>query len=158
MAGPSHTPDWRHLALNPGILRETGAEDERLVLWMPGVRDAGCQHWQGRQGEILSSLGRVVFAANQTEVAHRYFEQALTLVRAAGDRYAEKLTLDRLATVQARRGSLPAALSLLGDTLTLARSLGDRQHEVDILWKMAIGLARTTTIRSGARRQRRNVA
>ena len=33
---------------------------------------------------------------------------------------------------------MPATLGLLDEALTLARTLGDRQHEADLLWHLAI--------------------
>src|SRR5438046_5254817 len=39
-------PDWRRLVLNEGILTEPIAEDDRIILWLPGGREAGAQQWQ----------------------------------------------------------------------------------------------------------------
>jgi hypothetical protein len=62
----------------------------------------------------------------------------LSLARSAGDRYTEKFALERLGTVYAARGNLPVALRLLSDALAIARTLGDRKHEADLLWHVAI--------------------
>jgi tetratricopeptide (TPR) repeat protein len=46
MADPTHLPNWRDVALRPGVLRESALDDSSLVLWLPVERDRSCQHWQ----------------------------------------------------------------------------------------------------------------
>ena len=43
--------------------------------------------------------------------------------------------------VAGRAGNLPETLRLLNEALTLARTLGDRQQEADLLWYLALGQA-----------------
>jgi tetratricopeptide (TPR) repeat protein len=40
------SPDWRKLVLEEGIAREAIADTGRIVLWLPGVRDASFQYWE----------------------------------------------------------------------------------------------------------------
>ena len=82
--------------------------------------------------------GPAALAAGQLERAQQCLEQELAYTRAAGDRFAEKLALDRLGTVHAARGHLPVCMALLQEALALTRILGDRQHEADLLWHLAI--------------------
>ncbi len=39
-------PDWRTLALNEGILPEPMPDSSRIVLWLPGGREGGFEHWE----------------------------------------------------------------------------------------------------------------
>jgi tetratricopeptide (TPR) repeat protein len=54
-------PDWRTVAFEPGILAEPISDGNRVVLWLPGDRDASFQHWErvGNvvRGEVLSEQG-----------------------------------------------------------------------------------------------------
>ena len=43
--------------------------------------------------------------------------------------------------VEVARGNLSETLRLLNEALTLARTLGDRQQEADLLWYLALGQA-----------------
>ena len=79
--------------------------------------------------------------AGQPDRAYQYVEQALALARAAGDRVAEKLLLERQGLVEVAHGNLSETLRLLNEALTLARTLGNRQQEADLLWYLALGQA-----------------
>ena len=39
-------PDWRSFALNEGVLPEPIADDNRIILWLPGSCDRGFQQWE----------------------------------------------------------------------------------------------------------------
>ena len=73
--------------------------------------------------------------------AREVLENALPLVRQAGDRYAEKLVLERLGMAQANLRDPAGALALANKALEMTRALGDRQQEVRLLWNQAIAHA-----------------
>ena len=39
-------PDWRHLGLREAVLAEAVEQDNRLVLWVPGLGERRFQHWE----------------------------------------------------------------------------------------------------------------
>lgn len=39
-------PDWRHLDLAEGVLREPIPDANRIALWLPGKQDGGFRHWE----------------------------------------------------------------------------------------------------------------
>ena len=45
-AGSMSKPDWRHLNLDPGVLREPTPDETRLVLWLPGEFGTGTRDWE----------------------------------------------------------------------------------------------------------------
>jgi tetratricopeptide (TPR) repeat protein len=53
-------PDWRNLVLNEGIVPEPTPDAGRIVLWLPGSRGDGFQHW-----ERVSSMARAEVAVKQ---------------------------------------------------------------------------------------------
>lgn len=66
-------PDWRNLDLNNGVLRERIADDNRLVLWLPGNRDGGVQHWE-RIGAVAGaeiSVGEGICSTAATAIQAR---------------------------------------------------------------------------------------
>jgi tetratricopeptide (TPR) repeat protein len=79
-----------------------------------------------------------MLAAKQPDRALPCWEQALTLARTVGDRFAERIVLERLGTLLANRGDLPRAIDLLTQALALTRTLGLRRNEPDLLWFLAI--------------------
>lgn len=60
-------PDWQDLVLEPDILPEPTNDASRLVLWVPGERDATFQHWERLssvpRAEILGESGLLATAA-----------------------------------------------------------------------------------------------
>jgi tetratricopeptide (TPR) repeat protein len=40
------TPDWQTLEFPKGVLHEPSPQDNRLILWLPGSRAGGFQHWE----------------------------------------------------------------------------------------------------------------
>jgi tetratricopeptide (TPR) repeat protein len=65
------SPDWRNLVLDEGILREAIADAGRIVLWLPGVRDASFQYWERiatvARGEISAAEGLRTTAATSIQ-------------------------------------------------------------------------------------------
>jgi len=94
------------------------------------------------EGEVRSNLGLALLKAGQPPgYALGLLEQGLTLARASGDRYAEKLALERLGSGLSSRGAAGRALAAYGEALALARALGDRRHEAELQWQLAVQYA-----------------
>ena len=51
-------PDWGTFALKEGVLRESVAENHRIILWMPGGRDRTYRYWE----RVVSVSGAEVIA------------------------------------------------------------------------------------------------
>jgi hypothetical protein len=68
-------------------------------------------------------------------------EQALYMVRPLGDRYAEKLVIERLGMAHANLRDPAGALTLANQALEMTRAVGDRQQETRLLWNQAIAHA-----------------
>jgi hypothetical protein len=71
------------------------------------------------------------------EHARQVLDQALTHVRDV-DRFAEKVALDYLGRSYSRQGESKQAALFFGQALALAREVGDRQHQANLLWHLAI--------------------
>jgi tetratricopeptide (TPR) repeat protein len=75
MPDPFSLPNWRDIALHPGVLRESALGDNRrLVVWLPVERDRNCQHWhrvsvvpyaEVIEHEGLSSVAATMIRARQ---------------------------------------------------------------------------------------------
>jgi tetratricopeptide (TPR) repeat protein len=80
-------------------------------------------------------------------------EQELAAAKAAADSYAEKMSLDNLGLAWSECGKPERALSYYSRALDIARQVGDRQHESDLLWLSAVQYAelgyRTEAIETG---------
>jgi tetratricopeptide (TPR) repeat protein len=63
-------------------------------------------------------------------------EQQVT--RASGDSFVKKLALDNLGAVYVKLRDYGQAIDIYERALALAREVGDRQHEADMLWILAI--------------------
>jgi tetratricopeptide (TPR) repeat protein len=123
------------LALSRGDAVEAVSRAEEVLRVARSLDDGALQR------DIVGNVGYVLLMVNRPQQARPHLEQALTMARDAGDRCAEKLTLERLASARAVAGDLPTSLELLDEALTITRTLGDRQQEVDLLWHMAVRLA-----------------
>lgn len=77
----------------------------------------------------LLHLGAQQVNANQLQIALQSFQQALILLRVAGDRYGEGVALSNIGTVYARLEQYPQALELLQQALIIRRELDDRHGE-----------------------------
>ena len=68
-------PDWRTFDFEPGILAEPIADGSRLVLWVPGDRDASFQYWERVgsvvRGEVVAEQGLCATAATSVPVRQR---------------------------------------------------------------------------------------
>ena len=93
---------------------------------------------RARESDVLGNLGMAALAVNQLQRARQIFEQELNHARATKNHLAEKITLERLAITVGRMGDHPGALALFEKALPLARLVGDRQQEANLLWYQGI--------------------
>jgi CHAT domain-containing protein len=77
-------------------------------------------------GLALDGLGANALVQGDAAAAVPWFEQALAVFRAAGDRRQESRTLAYLAEARERLGDRGQAVSLLAEGLALARPTGDQ--------------------------------
>jgi hypothetical protein len=90
-----------------------------------------------RDADLLQHLARAALETGQVQRSLELFEQAWSTARAASDPFAEKLILQDLGDGFSRVNH-DRALGYLEQALALARKLGDRKHEADLLWKVGI--------------------
>ena len=68
-------PDWRTFEFDQGILAEPNPDGNRLVVWVPGERDATFQHWERVasviRGEVVSEQGLCAIAATSVPARQR---------------------------------------------------------------------------------------
>ncbi len=109
------------------------------------VGDAGLtSDVESHYGLFLAGAGR---AAEGVAVA----ERAVGVTRAAGDRFAEKGALERLAMAALAAGDPERGLDAYARALALARELGDARHEAELYWMTAIVLAELGAVERAAR-------
>ena len=82
---------------------------------------------------ILNNLGLVYSALGEKLQALDYYNQALPLSRAVGDRAGEATTLNNIGRVYAALGEKPQALDYFNQALPLWRAVGDRAGEATTL-------------------------
>jgi tetratricopeptide (TPR) repeat protein len=118
MTGSIPAPDWRQVALHPGVLREPGPDDGRLVVWLPAEQDASYQYWQR-----IGSVPRAAITQHQ----------GLSAIAATAIR-ARQLVRGRFGGLLRRfRRGLKEGDWLLpnGDT---AEQCGERQTDLLLVW------------------------
>jgi tetratricopeptide (TPR) repeat protein len=96
---------------------------------------------RARESDVWGSLGLAALAAGQGGRALELFEQELAYARETKNTFAEKGALERLGQAHANLRDPAVALGFYEQALTLAHQVGDRQHEADLLWYLAIQLA-----------------
>ena len=69
------------------------------------------------------------------------FEQELAHARAAGDRLPRKFALERLGLASWSLRDFGGSLRFFDQALSLARQLGDRHQEANLLWHQGIQYA-----------------
>src|SRR5262249_9448427 len=107
-----------NLDLDAGVLREPLSEDNRIVLWLPGDRAGGFQHWE-RVGNVPGA---------EVSVAQGLCATAATLVRArqqVGGFFAKLVQRFR------KPGDNATWVLPSGET---AEQVGDRQTDLLLVW------------------------
>jgi tetratricopeptide (TPR) repeat protein len=95
--------------------------------WAPGEPEI--------EGRRLVAQGNLALEEKRDVAVARY-EQARTLLRAAGDVANEAVAVANLGVASMAEGALDVAASLLAEALSLARSAGDARTEARILSKL----------------------
>jgi tetratricopeptide (TPR) repeat protein len=90
------------------------------------------------EADALGNLGLALLATNQVPQARQVLEQTLAYAREGNDPVAEKLTLERLGVACSRLRDHAGAFGCFEQGLALAQRLGDRKHEGELLWYLAI--------------------
>jgi tetratricopeptide (TPR) repeat protein/transcriptional regulator with XRE-family HTH domain len=88
---------------------------------------------QAQEAEICDHLGRIYGTLGKKELALEYYERAMRIYRAVGNRQGEGRTLNHIASVQENLGRAALARELHGQALTIVRDIGDRKGEADSL-------------------------
>jgi tetratricopeptide (TPR) repeat protein len=88
--------------------------------------------------DVLGNLG-IALIGKDPRRALKLLQQELAL--AAGDRLAHKTALNHLGIFYLRTGVPAEAFACLQEAHSLARAVGDRQHEAELLWLLAIACA-----------------
>ncbi len=109
--------DWRNLVLNEGVLSERTGHDQRIVLWLPGSRHDGFQHW-----ERISSVAR----------AEVRVEQWISAVAATAIQARQPIRSFLGNLVQRFRKSVERSWMLPNGES--AEQVGDRQCDLLLVW------------------------
>ena len=112
---------WRFW-MQRGYLREGRARLE-AALTRPEA-----QEMSQARGDALNGAGGLAYRLGESETARRFFEQALDIRRALGDRWGAAMSLNNLGKVATEYERDPAAArKYLEESLAILRELGDRQ-------------------------------
>lgn len=111
-------PSWHNLVLHPNIFPEPLSEENRLVLWLPGIQDAHFHHW-----ERLSTLPRAAILQTQELCA---IPATLTQARQPSQGFLGKLWHCLRRTKPERTWLLPN-----GET---AEPFGEPQTDFFLVW------------------------
>jgi CHAT domain-containing protein/tetratricopeptide (TPR) repeat protein len=95
------------------------------------------------EAEAINNTGLCSsYLSGEKEHAVEFFDQALDLFRAAGDRQGQAQALSNLGHVNIDLGNVKKAISYLNQALTIWQEVGDRREEA--LTLTAMGLAHTS--------------
>jgi tetratricopeptide (TPR) repeat protein len=131
VAETSGAPSLRMIEAVVSAMRGAPERAEAILAdagWSPGDPEV--------EGRRLVALGNLALLQDKGEVAAQRYEQARTLLRAAGDVANEAVAVANLGVASMAEGALERAASLLEDALSLARSAGDARTEARILSKL----------------------
>ena len=87
--------------------------------------------------QSLNNAGRAGHALGDRQAALTYYEQALPLHRAVGDRNGEATTLSNIGAVHNALGDRQTALTYYEQALPLTRAVGDRAGEAATRYNIA---------------------
>lgn len=80
-----HIPDWQDMALNPGVLREAGLGDDRLVLWLADEGEEKGPYWQRistvPHATVVRNEGLCAVVATAIRVRQRIRQRFSALLR-----------------------------------------------------------------------------
>jgi len=81
------------------------------------------------RARVLITAGNMSFRLGETAASEALFEDALALVRDAGDRSLEAVALNNLSNLVADHGDLTRALQLLDQAVAINRNAGNKELE-----------------------------
>ncbi|BAZ05166.1 tetratricopeptide repeat protein [Calothrix sp. NIES-3974] len=84
------------------------------------------------QAFALLGIGRVYSDLGQKQQALEYYQQALPLLRAVGDRRGEATTLGNLANLERKQGNLQASLQHIETAIQIIEQLRDTYTNQDL--------------------------
>jgi tetratricopeptide (TPR) repeat protein len=94
------------------------------------------------EGLFLNELGGVYSDLGEQQEALAYYQQALPLYRAVGDRGGEATALNGIGGVYSRLGEQQEALAYYQQALPLYRAVGDREGEAATLNNIGLAYSR----------------
>jgi tetratricopeptide (TPR) repeat protein len=130
LAETAGAPSLRMIEAVVSAMRGAGERAGAILAdagWAPGDPEV--------EGRRLVALGNLALE-EQPEVAVQRYEQARTLLRAAGDVANEAVAVANLGVASMAEGALDPAASLLEEALALARDADDARTEARILSKL----------------------
>jgi tetratricopeptide (TPR) repeat protein len=90
------------------------------------------------EATTLNNIGEVYRVTGERRRALEYYEQALPIRRAVGDRAGEAVTLNNIGEVYRVTGEPHRALEYFEQALLIIREVGDRAGEATTLYNMAM--------------------
>jgi tetratricopeptide (TPR) repeat protein len=120
------------------LLAQEGACQRALELMEGALALVGPLSDPVKQRDVLGNLG-IALVGKDPRRALELLQQELAL--AGGDRLAHKTALNHLGILYLRTGVPAEAFACLQEAHALARAAGDRQHEAELLWLLAIACA-----------------
>jgi tetratricopeptide (TPR) repeat protein len=95
---------------------------------------------QDKERDVLGNLGTALAGKDPTR-ALELVQRELELARQSKQPFAEKTALGHLGTLYLRARDPMQGIPCFHAALAIARSMGDRQHEGELLWLLAVGHA-----------------
>ncbi|MGL5081776.1 MAG: CHAT domain-containing protein [Microcoleaceae cyanobacterium] len=136
---PTQNPADASLNRGAELFQQGTAESLRAAI--PEFQKAASLYEQDRnqtkQALALLGLGRVHSALGEKQKALEFYNQALPLSRAMGDRATEAATLSNIGSVYNALGEKQKALEFYNQALPLSRAVGDRAGEALTLYNFA---------------------
>ncbi|HEU4726229.1 MAG TPA: AAA family ATPase, partial [Candidatus Eisenbacteria bacterium] len=129
LAGPEHVVqrlEIEILRVELEIRRSSLATAAELLI--PALEEARAIGHRVLQANILGQLGRLAYWRRNTEESERYIREALEIARAANDKPALLFILRQYGNLQ-YRSNPERSKELLGESIQLAREIGDRRNE-----------------------------
>ncbi|MDX2139093.1 MAG: NB-ARC domain-containing protein [Chloroflexota bacterium] len=119
---------WLEMGLNAARARAVEAEDKT-----PHQRD---------ESLMLNDLALAWDALGEKRKALEFYEQALPVFRAVGDRGGEATTLNNMGYLYFQNGELERTIAIQEDIIAIMQDIGDVMSEALYHWNIAIVLQR----------------
>jgi serine/threonine protein kinase/tetratricopeptide (TPR) repeat protein len=126
----------RELARDVLVVR--GRAPEAIDELARAIEEARLLADRASEGLCLVELGRVYFLVSRLEEAHRFYTQALEVLRQGGEPKGQAQALHGLGITEDVQGRLDAAEVQYDQALAAARAEGDRAQEAAVLGGLAV--------------------